>query len=387
MKKLLFLFLFISSLALAQDRTISLEKLAAKQEKSDANITISDNSIDFKNITHDGYWLNFTGSYSRPINFRNNKGTIKITFDSVTVKTNTTSPTLKFTDIGIVELDGSNNTKILGSGNSSGQLIDFNGKWSDPKIHGFYLDQMRNSVKGSTPGGAMLQLHGIDNASFNHGRIKIWDIDGKNANDEFIYALLYYSSNASRAKYLEIYHTKIRNSGRDFWQVTNVDTVYIHDNEGDNGNLEQEPNHISGFSLNDGNKYVKLENNQVTNIPQFIFSGTLNGKLELSNNVYNQGTSAYIANQAIYTKTTTLLQYDSIVAPKVKIAAIAQDKAVVTYQGISVQAPKLFRYTTPTPVEIPAVKSYPVQAIVEETTVNGKTTKYLIYLDQRFLLN
>lgn len=378
--------LFLSCFAaFSQDRTIDLALFAAKKEKSDNNITISDNSIDFKNITHSGYWLKFVGSYTRPISFKNNKGNVKISFENVSIKTNTSSQTLKFVDCGIVELDGMNNSKILGSGNNSGQLIDFSGKWSDVKIHGFYLDQMRNGVKGSTTGGAMVQLHGSE-SSQNHGDIKIWDLDGHNANDEFLYVLLYYSANASRAKSLEVWHTKIKNCGRDYWQATNIDSVYFHDNEGDNGNLEQEPNHISGFSLNDGNKYVRLERNRVTNIPQFIYSGTVSGKLVTVNNTYIQGTSGFIANQAIYTKSSTLMQGDSIIAPKVLIAAIAQDKAQVTYMGLTVVAPKLFRYTTPKPIELPFIKSTPVQAIVEETTVNGVTTKVLVYNGMRFIL-
>lgn len=377
--------LLITSFAFGQ-RTIDLASFAAKKEKSDANISISDNSIDFKNAPAN-YWLKFTGSYSRPINFKNSRFDIRVIFDNATVKTNTASPTLKFTDCGVVDLDGMNNSKILGSGNNSGQLIDFNGRWSDLKIHGFYLDQGRNGASGSTGGGAMIQLHGIEDPNFNHGNIKIWDIDGHNSNDEFIYALLYYSSKASRAKSLEIWHTKIKNSGRDFWQVTNVDSVYIHDNEGDNGNLEREPNHLSGFSLNDGNKYAKLENNRVTNIPQFIYSGTIGGKLETLNNVYIQGTSSLIANQAIYTKTNTLLQYDSIIAPKVLIAAIAQDKAQVTYQGTTIVAPKTFRYTTPVPIELPAIKTEPVQAILETTYINGVAKQVLIYQGKRLNLD
>jgi hypothetical protein len=403
MKKLLILLLFITSLVNAQDRIIKLSNedpkqdkvgtaeyiptLANKGQKSDVHITISDNTIDFKNITHDQYWLKFTGSYTRPINFKNNKGNIRITFDMATVKANTSSPTLKFVDCGSVDLDGLNNSKVLGSGNISGQLIDFTGKWWDVKVHGFYLDQGRNNAAGSTDGGAMVQLHGIESATFNHGNIKIYDIDGRNANDEFIYALLYYTANASRAKSLEIYHTKIKNSGRDFWQATNIDSIYIHDNIGDNGSLEQSSDHMSGFSLNDGNKYVKLENNRVTNIPQFIYSGTISGKLETLNNTYVQGTSVIIANQAIYTKTSTLLQYDSITTPKAKEAAIAQDKAQVTYQGLTVVAKKLFRYTTPIPQELPAIKTIPVQAIVEETTLGGQTTRVLIYNGVRIPIN
>lgn len=384
MKKLITICLLLISFLASGQRVIDLASFAAKKEKSDAQILISDNSIDFRGITHSGYWIKFTGSYTRPINFKNNKGAVKVIFDNVNIKTNTSSQTLKFTDMGSVEIEGINNTKILGSGNSSGQLVDFSGKWFDVKIHGLYLDQMRNNSPGETKnGGAMIQLHGIEDPNYNHGKIYIYDITGRNANDEFIYALLYYSANASRAEYLEIFHTDIANSGRDFFQATNFDSVYIHDNRGNNGGIESNGDHISCFSLNNGNKFVRLERNRVTNTPQFIYSGSVGGKLETSNNVYIQGTSTYINNQSIYTKTETLLQSDSIIAPKVIIAAIAQDKAQITYRNLTIVAPKLFRYTTPVPIELPFVKTYPVQAIIEETTSNGKTTKVLIYENLR----
>lgn len=377
--------LLITSLAFGQ-RTIDLAKFAAKAEKSDAQITISDNSIDLAKAPQ-GYWLKFTGSYSRPINFKNSRFDIRVIFENATVKTNTSSPTLKFVDCLNVDLDGSNNSKILGSGNGSGQLIDFSGKWQNPNIHGFYLDQGRNDVPGESKGGAMIQLHGIESPTYNHGKIKIYDIDGRNANDEFIYVLLYYSSNASRAKSLEIYHTNSRNIGRDIFQGTNIDSVYIHDNAGDNAGIENNGDHISGFSLNNGNTYTKLERNRITNTPQYIYSGSTAGRVETSNNVYIQGTSRYIANQAIYTKSNTLLQYDSIITPKAKIAAIAQDKAQVTYQGVTIVAPKVFRYTTPVPIELPTVKTEPVQAILETTTLNGVTKTVLIYGDKRINLD
>lgn len=359
-----------------------LSQLAAKKYKSNPEFSISDHTFTALR-TLSGVKIRFIGSGTKPLVFKNFKGQYKIEL-SATIKTNTSSPTLKLVDCQDPELDGLNSTKILGSGNSSGQLIDLSGKWTNPKIHGFYLDQGRDNKPGESKGGAMLQLHGIEDATFNHGKIYIWDIDGNNANDEFIYDGLYYSKNASRAKYIEIWNTRIRNSGRDFWQITNVDSVYIHDNVGDNGNLEQEPNHISGFSLNDGNRHVRLQRNRITNVPQFIYSGTIDGRLETFNNVYIQGKSAYVNNQAIYTKSNTFLSGDSIIAPKVLIAAIAQDKAQVTYSNLTIVAPEKFRYSTPIPVELPFVKSYPVQAIVKETTLNGVTKKVLVYENREF---
>lgn len=387
MKKLLTICLLLIAF-LASGQIVyeyDLGQLALKKYKSNSDFSISDHTFTALR-TLSGVHIRFIGSGTKTLVFKGFKGQYKIETFAATIKTNTSSPTLKLIDCTDPEIDGNNNSKILGSGNSSGQLIDLSGKWTNPKIHGFYLDQGRNDKPGSTGGGSMIQLHGIEDKSFNHGDIKIWDIDGHNSNDEFIYVLLYYSSNASRAKSLEIWHTKIKNCGRDFWQATNIDSVYIHDNEGDNGNLEQEPNHISGFSLNDGLSYVKLENNRVTNIPQFIYSGTVGGKLETVNNVYIQGKSAYVNNQSIYTKTSTFLSGDSIIAPKVLIAAIAQDKAQVTYQGLTVVSPKLFRYTTPVPKELPSVKVTPVQAVIESTTINGVTKKVLVYQNFRFSL-
>lgn len=389
MKKLITICLLLTCYFLATGQIVyeyDLGTLATNSKtkvyKSNPEFSISDHTFTALR-TLVGVKVRFVGTGTRSLNFKNFRGQYKIETDGVNIKTNTSSPTLKFVDCTDLDLDGHNNSKILGSGNGSGQLIDLSGKWTNPKIHGFYLDQMRDIKPGESKGGAMVQLHGIEDSNFNHGKIYVWDIDGNNANDEFFYEGLYFSKGASRAKYLEIWHTKVKNTGRDFWQFTNVDSTYIHDNEGDNGNLEQEPNHISGFSANDGNKYIKLENNRVTNIPQFIYAGTVGGKLETFNNVYIQGKSSYVNNQAIYTKSNTSLSGDSIIAPKVLIAAIAQDKAQITYRNLTIVAPKLFRYTTPVPIELPFVKTYPVQAIIEETTSNGKTTKVLIYENLR----
>lgn len=389
MRKLIFFLTFFTLAFYVNAQVVyeyDLGQLALKKYKSNPEFSISDHTFTaLRTLT--GVKVRFVGSGTRPLVFKGFKGEYKIEMDGVYIKTNTTGKTLKFIDCVGVDLDGSNNTKIIGSGNTSGQLIDFDGRWANVKIHGFYLDQMRNTAPVETKdGGAMIQLHGIEDPTFNHGDIKIWDIDGRNSNDEFIYVLLYYSNNASRAKRLEIWHTNIHNSGRDFWQATNIDSVFVHDNTGDNGGLESNGDHISGFTGNNGNKFVRLENNRVTNTPQFFYSGSATGKLETSNNVYIQGTSTYINNQAIYTKSETLLQLDSIIAPKVKIAAIAQDKAVVTYQGLTVVSPNLFRYTTPVPVELPVVIDKPVQAIEHSETIGGKTTKVLIYNNQKFPL-
>lgn len=368
------------------DPNPEIPSLTNKKLKSTADYTISDNTIDFKSISRFGYSVTFTGTYAKPLNIKNLKGAsptdkVHVIHNTTRVTTNYSSFTLKFTDCKNIDLDGLNSTKLLASGvNNAGNMIGFDGRWQNIDIHGFYIDQNRNSAGTSTGGGAMIQLHGVADPTFNHGDIRVWDIDGRNANDEFLYVLLYYSSGASRAKSLEVWHTKIKNSGRDFWQATNIDSVYFHDNEGDNGALEQNGDHISVFSLNDGLKYVKLENNKATNIPQYFYSGSTNGLIETLNNTYVQGTSTYINNQSIYTKSPTILHFDSITAPKVKIAAIAQDKAQVTYQGLTVVAPKLFRYTTPVPVELPVVKTYPETVLIEETILSGATTsKVLIY--------
>lgn len=377
MKKILILFLFITSLASGQD-VIDFKLLYEKKIKNTANYNVSDNTLDFKSIDHQGtYYVKFIGEYPKRLVIKNLIGGDIILEGSI--KTATDNKTFQVMDSKRVNIELG--TIIgTGSGGTCGQLVYLSGKWQNVTIKGGKLNQSGNA------GGAAMQFESYSDPAFNHGTLIIDGLVVTGAMGEGIY-VLYNQPIKAYLDTLIIRNTNISNTRRDFWQHANVRYALYENNIGDNGALEKNTDHMSGFSLNDGNKLTKLIGNKVSNVPQFIYSGTINGTLETSNNIYIQGTSAIIANQSIYTKTSTLLQYDSIIAPKVKIAAIAQDKAVVTYQGLTVQAPKLFRYTTPAPIEIPAVKSYPVQAIVEETTINGKTTKYLIYLDQRFLLN
>lgn len=368
--------LFLSCFAAFSQDVIDLNLLAAKKVKSTTLYAISDNTIDFRGIKHsEGYWVKFIGTYSRSLHVKNFIGG-EIIHES-TITTNTSDKTLKFTDCRDFKINGEKSF-LNGSGNSSGQMIYVSGKWQNCYLLGFTIDQKRNKNKGSTPGGAAVQFESYSDPSFSHGTLTIDGTIVVNSNDEPFY-VLYNQPTKAYLDTLRIRNTKIQNAGRDFYQFANVRWSHLYDNVADNGGLEQEPNHISGFSLNDGNKYVKLENNRITNIPQYIFSGTVGGKLETFNNVYIQGTSSYINNQAIYTKSNTFLSGDSIIAPKVLIAAIAQDKAQVTYQGLTIVSPKVFRYNTPVPVELPIVKTEPVQAILETSVINGITKKVLIY--------
>lgn len=384
MKKLIFLLTFfvLTNSVNAQD-IIDLNLLADKKVKSTTYYSVSDNTLDFKGITHSGYWVKFTGTYSRSLHIKNFIGG-ELIFEA-TVTTSTSDKTLKFTDCRDWKINGEK-AFLNGSGNSSGQMIYVSGKWQNCYLLGFTIDQKRNSNKGSTPGGAAVQFESYSDPSFSHGKLVIDGTRVRNANDEGFY-VLYNQPTKAYLDTLIVINTDVKNSGRDFWQEANVRYSYYENNTGDNGGLEQESNHISGFSLNDGLKEVRLENNRVTNIPQFIYSGTTTGKLFTVNNTYIQGTSAIIANQSIYTKSSTLLQGDSIIAPKVLIAAIAQDKAQVTYMRLTVVAPKLFRYTTPKPIELPSVENEPVQAILQTTTINGVVTKKLLYNGQEFVLN
>jgi hypothetical protein len=369
---------------------IDLSQLAAKQIKSTTDLTVSDNTIDFKGIVRPvGYSVTFTGSYSRPIVVKNLIGNnpnskADLIYSSVTIKTNTSTQTLKFVDCRNVELDGTKTTKILGSGNNSGQLIDFSGKWANVDLHGFYLDQGRNGLPGSTTGGAMIQFHGLTQV-YDHGSNRVWDIEGYNANDEFVYCLLYYvNSTTSRARKFEIWNTSISGAGRDFWQLTGVDTVLIHNNKGTRGAAELEPNHISGITLNDGVKYAEIYDNYISVIPQWIYAGTTTGVLKVWGNTYSQGEHAIKANSAAYIKTLAYFSGDVIEAPKTLIAGITADRAQITYQNEKIIAPKLFRLiNAPNPIEIPFIKSYESSVQVEETTLAGVTTIYLIYNGQR----
>ncbi len=370
MRLLTIALLFVASLVQGQD-IIDLKLLAEKKLKSTPYYNVSDNTVDFKGIVHpEGYWVKFIGGYSRSIHVKNFVGG-EIIYEA-TITTNTSDKTLKFTDCRNFKINGEK-AFLNGSGNGSGQMIYVSGKWQNCYLLGFTIDQKRNGNKGSTTGGSAVQFESYSDPSFSHGTLIIEGTQVFNANDEAFY-VLYNQPIKAYLDTLIIRKTKANNTGRDFWQWANVRYGYAVDNTGDNSGLEQEMNHISAFSLNDGNKYVKLENNHITNSPQFIFSGTIGGKLEQVNNVYIQGTSAVVNNQAIYTKSETIIQYDSIVAPKALIAAIAQDKSQVVYQGVTMIAPKQFRYTTPAPIELPVIKKTAGNITIIETTLSGKTT-------------
>lgn len=377
---LLLTFFVLINFVKAQD-VIDFKLLYDKRVSSTSNYSVSDNSIDFKNIDHKGtYSVKFIGEYSKRLTLKNLIGGTIILDGGVTAATD--NKTIQIADCKRVTLDLTNGT-VTGNGLSTGvcgQLIYIYGRWQNITIKGGKLHQNGKS------GGAAFQVESYSDPNFNHGTLIIDGLTVTKAMGEGIYAL-YNQPTKAYLDTLIIRNTNISNTRRDFWQWANVRYAYAYNNVGNNGALEKNSLHISGFSLNDGNNYVKLENNRVTNIPQFIYSGTIGGNLETLNNVYIQGTSDLIANQAIYTKSTTLLQYDSIIAPKALIAAIAQDKAQVTYQGVTIVAPKEFRYTTPVPVELPTVKTEPVQAILETTTLNGVSKTVLIYGDKRINLD
>lgn len=353
MKKLLILFLFITSLAYAQDRVISFEKLASKQEKSDSNIGISDHTIDGKKIVKDGYWLEFTGTTTRGLVFKNFIGKdpddVKITFRDVTNRMGGKGVTIKLSDyMQNFVLDGLGNTKLYAfPGGAAAQVIYCDGKFLlNPTIQNFYIDQGRPANMKTTEGGPAIQIKGWNtsdqNASnWNIGTVTLRNIDGNNINDELIY--INYNTtigNYTRAKKAIIDNVNGYNLGRDAWQVIGVDSTFITNCKANNLGLEQEPNHVSGFSLNGGLKYVYAEGVTVINAPQFIYSGTegFAGSSTFVNCSYTQGTHVGPrSNQAIYfkqdkgVKYTYSLSKTTIDAPNVKIAGITVDAATLNY--------------------------------------------------------
>lgn len=355
MKKILFLFLFISSTTFGQDRTISLEKLAAKQEKSDANINISDHTIDGKRTAKDGYWLEFTGTTTRGLVFKNFIGKdpndIKITFRDVTNRMGGSGVTIKLAEyMQNFVLDGTGTTKLYGlSGGSASQMIYCDGKFLlNPTIQNFYIDQGRPANMRTTPGGPALQIKGYNtsdcNASnWNIGTVTLRNIDGNNINDELVYINFNTTvGNYTRAKKVIIDNVNGYNLGRDAWQIIGVDSAFITNCKANNLGLEQEPNHVSGFSLNGGNKYVYVESVTVINAPQFVYSGTegFAGSATFVNCSYTQGTHVGPrANQAMYLKQDKGVKYTyhisktTLDAPNVKVAGITVDGARLDYYG------------------------------------------------------
>lgn len=358
------LLIFLSISLFGQD-VINLNDLAAKRVKSTTVYSVSDNTIDFKGVNRPGYWVKFTGTYSRSLHIKNFVGG-ELIFEC-TITTNTSDKTLKLTDCRDFKANGEQGF-INGSGNSSGQLIYLSGKWRNATIIGFTLDQKRNSLRGSSPGGATVQAESYSDPSFSHGYLKIYKTVVRNANDEPFY-VLYNQPTKAYLDTLIISETDIDGAGRDFWQLANVRYTLIENNRGTRGGLEGELNHVSGFSLNAGNKEVIIRNNVVTNIPQFAFSGG-GGTTIFENNTFQQETAPG-GNQGLYLRDGEfILKGNWFNANNSVRSVIGVDKSKVTWDVSNTFIGKqpFFVFTGGSTVEVPVVTKRMIEVIEEKST-------------------
>lgn len=358
----------------AQD-VIDFKRLYDKQVKSTANYSVSDNTIDFKNIDHHGnYYVKFIGDYPKRLTLKNLVNG-KIIIEG-TISAATDNKTFQLADIKGVTLDLTR-AKITGTGSNGvcGQLVYIYGKWRDVTVLGGTLEQISNS------GGAAFQVESYSDPNFSHGKLVTDGLIVIRATGEGEYILFNQPSKA----YLDtliIRNTNISNTRRDFWQLGNVRHTIIENNRGTNGGLERNLDHVSGFSLNGKNTTVIIRNNIVDRVPQFIYSAN-QSKIEVEGNTYTQG-DAMPVNQAIYTKSPMTLNQNTITAPNALIAAITADGAKVELIAPNtITAPKLERHynggsvieTIPPPTVIEYVGPLNV---TETTTYDGvKTFKYV----------
>lgn len=355
---------------------ISFEALAAKTVKSTDKMTVSDNTIDFKNIAQD---VGFTGAYPKRLTLKNlPKGIIQI---DGTITTATDNKSLQIADCKDISLDLTNGA-IIGNGLSTGvcgQLIYIYGMWFNLEVIKGVLEQ-----KGKS-GGAAFQTESYSDVNYNHGTLVIDGTQVLRAMGEGFYIGFNQPTKAFLDR-LEIRNTSVANSRRDFWQLGNVNDTIIENNRGTNGGLERNPDHISGFSLNGKNDRVLIKNNILDRVPQFIYSAT-QSNVEVEGNTYTQG-DAMIVNQAIYTKSPMTLRNNVITTPLAKEAAITADGCKVIVEGDNqIAAPRLARIFNGGSVsQTPAIKRYPVEAEVLESTINGSTTRKLLFEGKEFIL-
>lgn len=377
MRLTLFL-LFLSSICFGQD-VIDFKLLYEKNIKSTANFTVSDNSIDFKNIDHHGtYYVRFIGEYPKRLLLKNLIGGKFIFEGGVTAATD--NKTLQIANCKRVLIDLTYST-ITGNGASSGvcgQLIYIYDKWQDITIKGGKLHQNGSS------GGAAFQVESYNDPSFSHGTLIIDGLNVTQAMGEGVY-IGYNQPTKAYLDTLIIRNTNITNTRRDFWQWANVRHTIIEDNKGDNGALEMNSLHISGMSCNGKNDKVIIRRNTVSRVPQFIFSDT-KCNIELDSNIYIQGNHAGArANQAIYTKSPMTLTNNVINTPAAKEAVITVDGSTVNWNISDLFiGPKAFRYFNGgKSVEFPYVQTRTTELTVEVEKTSTYEKVFVIYNGQR----
>lgn len=379
MKKLFIILSFIGlSFSVKAQDVIDLSKLA---NKSTANYTISGNSVDFKNIDHEGtYTVRFIGELPNRLLVKNFNDCSLDFRESKITSPGSENKTLQLADCKDSKVLLGNVVSNAASSGTCGQSVFLYGKWKDMELIGGNLHQ------NGKAGGAALQTESYSDPNFSHGTLIIDGVTVTQAMGEGIYI----GFNQPTKAYLDtliIRNTNISNTRRDFWQQANVRYTIYENNRGTNGGLEKNLDHVSGFSLNGKNNTVIIRNNVVDRVPQFIYSAT-QSNITVEENTYTQG-DAMPVNQAIYTKSPMTLNKNTIHTPNALICAITADGArVELIAPNTITAPKIERHynggsviqTTPPPT----VKEYVDQLkVIETTTYDGvKTFKYIYQGDE-----
>jgi hypothetical protein len=359
-----------------------------------SEITIVDNAFDGKNVVRPDFGIEFIGTGTRNLVFRNIRGTesnpVHILFKDITHRHSGTANVLKFSG-GCQHIKLSfGQSKFYGSGNNQSQMIFIDGPWNKGfKIDGGYFNQGRNLVKGLTGGGSLFQITSSQTTECNRNNhdfdyLIVTGLQGENANDEFMYIDKYTSKPVNGiyptgCEYVELVRCGVKKSGRDYFQGQGIKDWRIEECYGEDGGLEQEPNHVSAISSNGANEFLSVIGCNFKNIPQLIFGATEGkpGKVVVSDTNYTQGTNAVVSNQAVYLRGDKVpysaeFKNCNINAPLVKEAVFSADGATIEVsKNCTITGPKLSRVfnggivkeITPDPV-----------VTTENITIQRKTT-------------
>jgi hypothetical protein len=370
--------------------------------KSNSHFNISDNTFDGKGVNHvmQDVKIIFYGTGTRNLVFKNFHGAGKsdpftIEFDNATINNSSGAVTIKLAgNDWYIKLDGKGNSTLNGlKVNGQSQTIYSTGDRNKGlEVCGFTIYGGRNTLPGNTTGGPGFQVEGSHTATcnasnWNNEYTYLHDMSFYNICDEPVY--IGYNNTRpvngyvpARMGVVKVRNIRGYNFGRDGIQIISADSAIVDNVTLSNGGLEGELNHVSGFSMNGGNKYVSISNCNIRNFPQFIYSGTegVEGYTYIDKNYYDQET-AKAGNQACYLKADVNPKYmytfrgNTVICPNVLRSAIAIDRARFEYNENSIVAKKEF-YTFNDPIlfELPVIKTRFEELTVIETSREGKTT-------------
>jgi hypothetical protein len=379
-----------------------------------SEITISDNAFDGKNVIRPDFGIEFVGTGTRNLVFRNLRGTesnpVHIIFKDTVHNHSGTTNVLKFAGGCQHILLDFGNSKFYGSGNNQSQMLFIEGAWNKGfRINGGYFNQGRNSVKGTTGGGSLFQIASSQTTECNKNNhdfeyLIVTGLQGENACDEFMYINKYTSKPENGiyptgCEYVQLVKCGVKKTGRDFFQGQGIKDWYLEECYGEVGGLEQEPNHISAISSNGANEFVSIGHCNFKTIPQLMFGATEGkpGKVVVTGTNYQQGVNAIVSNQAVYLRSDKVL-YEAefkecnIEAPNVKAGVFMADGAKINvYKDCEIVGPKLFRdpfnggsYSEITPE--PIVEKETAQIEVVRTTEWGQATTTQYFLGSQELI-